>query len=180
MKIAIITILLVFILIKIITMTCFDHTKISEKTLKKEKESLYERIGGFYKISLVVDHLSNNIILNKIIGKESVNQQIKSWYVERVNKLFPFKVLRVSWLCYITGGPFSNPLKDYEKNQEINISDEEFNEINEEFKKSFSYFDIDPNDILDFFGLLNKYKKEFLQVFFYRFPKNKLKVTFNL
>jgi len=58
--------------------------------------TLYERLGGVYAISAVVDYFSDQLVQRDTIEKE--NRFIKSWNAEKAGYRL--------WLCAVAGGPF--------------------------------------------------------------------------
>lgn len=52
-----------------------------------EELSLYERLGGVFAIAAVVDHFSDALIENPMVGKGSQNPQLREWSNERPERL---------------------------------------------------------------------------------------------
>jgi hemoglobin len=46
------------------------------------EKSLYERLGGVFAIAAVVDHFSDAIVRNPIVGQDSANPQLRQWHTE--------------------------------------------------------------------------------------------------
>ena len=68
--------------------------------------SLYERLGGVYAISAVVDHFSDQLVQRHTL--DASNPRIKDWNATKAGDRLPgLKVLRTLWLCAIAGGPFA-------------------------------------------------------------------------
>lgn len=44
------------------------------------EQSLYERLGGAFAIAAVVDHFSNQLVLNPIVGQQSKNAALSEWH----------------------------------------------------------------------------------------------------
>ena len=44
------------------------------------EESLYERLGGVFAIAAVVDHFSDAIVKNPLVGQRSANPQLREWH----------------------------------------------------------------------------------------------------
>ena len=67
--------------------------------------TLYERLGGVYAISAVVDYFSDQLVERDTI--EGTNPYIKEWNDEKAGYRLPgLKFLRTLWVCAISGGPF--------------------------------------------------------------------------
>ena len=69
----------------------------------KEK-SLYERLGGAFAIAMVVDHFSDAIVQNPIVGKTSKNPALRKWDTQNLDRLPGLKFMRTLWVCQVTGG----------------------------------------------------------------------------
>ncbi|MGZ4870232.1 MAG: truncated hemoglobin, partial [Halobacteriota archaeon] len=70
------------------------------------EKSLYERIGGIYAISLVVDRFSDKVVENPKVGKGSPNPQLNEWSTDKLDRLPGLKYMRTLWVAAISGGPF--------------------------------------------------------------------------
>ena len=44
------------------------------------EKSLYERLGGVFAIAAVVDHFSDAVVKNTIVGEKSKNPQLREWH----------------------------------------------------------------------------------------------------
>jgi hemoglobin len=49
--------------------------------------SLYDRLGGVFAIAAVVDHFSDAIIENAMVGKLSKNEALRQWSTEQIDRL---------------------------------------------------------------------------------------------
>ena len=47
-------------------------------------KSLYERLGGVFAIAAVVDHFSDAVVKNPIVGQESKNPQLQEWHTKNL------------------------------------------------------------------------------------------------
>src|SRR5262245_54530499 len=70
------------------------------------EKSLYERLGGVFAIAAVVDHFSDAIVKNPIVGQKSKNPQLRAWHTKNLGRLPGLKFMRTLWVCNISGGPF--------------------------------------------------------------------------
>jgi hemoglobin len=69
------------------------------------ESSLYERLGGVYAISAVVDYFSDQLVERDTLA--GANPNIKAWNSdEAATRLSGLKFLRTLWLCAVSGGPF--------------------------------------------------------------------------
>lgn len=98
---------------------------------------LYDRLGGVFSIAAVVDHFSDAVVRNPIVGQDSENPALREWHTNNLGRLPGLKFMRTLWVCDIAGGPFqfaatrpgSTPLGLEEAHRELRISPEEFDEV---------------------------------------------------
>ncbi len=127
-----------------------------------EEKSLYERLGGIYNIAMVIDHFSDALINNELVGKKSKNQFLRDWSINNLSRLPGLKWMRTLWVANLSGGPYKFiptvpgkcPFSLEEAHRKFNISSEEFDEVAKELARS-----------LDFFKVPEKEKQEVLEVF---------------
>ena len=92
--------------------------------------SLYDRLGGVFAIAAVVDHFSDAVVQNPIVGQASKNPELHEWHTEQLARLPGLKFMRTLWVCDISGGPFSfaatrpgsTPLGLEEAHRDLHIS----------------------------------------------------------
>jgi hemoglobin len=51
------------------------------------EKSLYERLGGVFAIAAVIDHFSDAIMKNRVIGKKFKNPQVAEWHTKNLGRL---------------------------------------------------------------------------------------------
>jgi len=51
------------------------------------EKSLYERLGGVFAIAAVVDHFSDAVVKNPIVGRKSKNPQLREWHTKNLGRL---------------------------------------------------------------------------------------------
>jgi hemoglobin len=115
-----------------------------------QEKSLYERLGGAFAIAAVVNHFSDALIENPIVGRESQNPQLRDWHSNQLDRLPGLKFMRSLWVCNVAGGPFeftatrpgSTPLGLEEAHRELRISPEEFDEVAAELGRTLDHFKI--------------------------------------
>ena len=111
------------------------------------EKSLYERLGGVYAIAAVVDHFSDAVVENPIVGKNSKNPALRKWHTENLDRLPGLKFMRTLWVCQVTGGPLKfSPTKAgktelglEEAHRDLKISPEEFDEVAAELGRSLDF-----------------------------------------
>jgi hemoglobin len=115
-----------------------------------DEKSLYERLGGAFAIAAVVNHFSDALIRNLIVGQGSKNPQLSEWHTNRLDRLPGLKFMRTLWVCNVAGGPFqftatrpaSTPLGLEEAHRDLRISPEEFDEVAAELGRTLDHFKI--------------------------------------
>jgi hemoglobin len=116
--------------------------------------SLYDRLGGVFAIAAVVDHFSDALIKNAIVGQGSKNPDLREWHTNRLDRLPGLKFMRTLWVCNVAGGPLSftatkpgsTPLGLEEAHREFHITPEEFDEVAAELARSLDHFQIPPRE----------------------------------
>lgn len=115
-------------------------------------ESLYDRIGGVFAIAAVVDHFSDAVVENPIVGKTSKNPELRNWHTEQLGRLPGLKFMRTLWVCAVAGGPFqfaatkpgSTEMGLEEAHRELKISPDEFDEVAAELGRTLDFFKVPP------------------------------------
>jgi hemoglobin len=115
-----------------------------------QEKSLYERLGGVFAISAVVDHFSDEIVKNPIVGEKSENPQLREWHTKNLGRLPGLKFMRTLWVCEVSGGPFkftatkpgSTPLGLEEAHRDLKISPAEFDEVAAELGRTLDFFKV--------------------------------------
>jgi hemoglobin len=69
-------------------------------------KSLYERLGGVFAIAAVIDHFSDAVVKNPIVGQASKNAALQEWHTKQLGRLPGLKFMRTLWVCNVAGGPF--------------------------------------------------------------------------
>ena len=114
---------------------------------KTAEKSLYERLGGVFAIAALVDHFSDAVVENPIVGKTSQNAALREWHTKNLGRLPGLKFMRTLWVCDVTGGPFkfsaTKPGKTHlgleEAHRDLKISPAEFDEVAAELGRSLDF-----------------------------------------
>lgn len=125
-------------------------------------KSLYDRLGGIFAIAQVVDHFSDELIKNPIVGKNSKNSQLRDWHRNNLKRLPGLKWMRTLWVAEVSGGPYKyvatrpgdTPLGLENAHRNLKISPKEFDEVAAELGRT-----------LDWAKVPAKEKKEVLAAF---------------
>jgi len=123
---------------------------------------LYERLGGVFAIAAVIDHFSDAVVQNPIVGQKSENPALREWHTRNLGRLPGLKFMRTLWVCNVAGGPFefsatrpgSTVLGLEEAHRELRISPDEFDEVAAELGRT-----------LDFVKVPTREKEEVLAAF---------------
>jgi hemoglobin len=119
-------------------------------------------LGGVFAIAAVVDHFSDAVVKNPIVGQRSKNPQLREWHTKNLDRLPGLKFMRTLWVCNVSGGPVefsatkasSTPLGLEEAHRDLRISPAEFDEVAAELGRT-----------LDFAKLPKREKDEVLAAF---------------
>jgi hemoglobin len=114
---------------------------------KQTEKSLYERLGGVFAIAAVVDHFSDAVVKNPIVGQTSKNPQLREWHTNNLSRLPGLKFMRTLWVCNVSGGPFqykatkpgATPLGLEEAHRGLRISPAEFDEVAAELGRTLDF-----------------------------------------
>jgi len=126
-----------------------DKAHAQTKQAMPEK-SLYERLGGVFAIAAVVDHFSDAVVKNPIVGQHSKNPQLQEWHTKNLGRLPGLKFMRTLWVCNVSGGPFqfaaTKPGKTTlgleEAHRDLRISPAEFDEVAAELGRTLDFFKV--------------------------------------
>jgi hemoglobin len=126
------------------------------------ESSLYERLGGVFAIAAVIDHFSDAIVKNPIVGQQSANPALRVWHTNNLGRLPGLKWMRTLWVCNVAGGPQqyvptrpgSTELGLEEAHRNLRISPDEFDEVAAELGRT-----------LDVVGVPQREKGEVLAAF---------------
>ena len=110
----------------------------------------------------MVDHFSDAVVQNPIVGQQSENPQLREWHTNNLARLPGLKFMRTLWVCDVAGGPFeftatqpgSTLLGLEEAHRKLKISPAEFDEVAAELGRT-----------LDFVKVPQREKKEVLAAF---------------
>jgi hemoglobin len=112
--------------------------------------TLYDRLGGAFAIAAVVEHFSDAIVKNPIVGQQSENPQLREWHTSNLGRLPGLKFMRTLWVCNVAGGPQhyaatepgSTPLGLEEAHRKLKISPAEFDEVAAELGRTLDFFKV--------------------------------------
>ncbi len=122
----------------------------AQATQTMPEKSLYERLGGVFAIAAVVNHFSDAVVKNPIVGQKSKNPQLREWHTKNLGRLPGLKFMRTLWVCNVSGGPFkftatkpgTTPLGLEEAHRDLRISPAEFDEVAAELGRTLDFFKV--------------------------------------
>lgn len=148
-----------------------DHAYAQAKQAEPEKKaekSLYERLGGVFTIAAVVDHFSDAVVKNPIVGQKSKNPRLREWHTKNLERLPGLKFMRTLWVCQASGGPFqftatkpgTTPLGLEEAHRDLRISPAEFDEVAAELGRTLDFFKVPKREKTDVLAAFAAHKDE--------------------
>ncbi|HEX4988819.1 MAG TPA: group 1 truncated hemoglobin [Candidatus Binatia bacterium] len=144
-----------------------DNAHAQDKQTVPEK-SLYERLGGVFAIAAVVDHFSDAVVKNPIVGQTSKNPQLREWHTNNLSRLPGLKFMRTLWVCNVSGGPFqytgtkpgATPLGLEEAHRDLRISPAEFDEVAAELGRSLDFAKVPKSEKAEVLAAFAAHKDE--------------------
>jgi len=132
------------------------------------EKSLYERLGGVFAIAAVVDHFSDAVVRNPIVGKTSNNPALREWHTNNLGRLPGLKFMRTLWVCNVAGRPQqyaatkpgSTVLGLEQDHRELKISPAQFGEVPAELGRTFDFFKVPEQEKEEVLGAFAAHKDE--------------------
>ena len=132
------------------------------------EKSLYDRLGGVFAIAAVVDHFSDAVVQNPIVGKTSKNPALREWHTKNLGRLPGLKFMRTLWMCNVAGGPqeytATKPGKTTagleEAHRDLRISPAEFDEVAAELGRTLDFFKVPRREKDEVLGAFAAHKKD--------------------
>ncbi|CCV08149.1 Cytosine-specific methyltransferase (fragment) [Mesorhizobium metallidurans STM 2683] len=98
----------------------------------------------------VVDHFSDAIVKNPIVGQTSENPRLREWHTKNLDRLPGLKFMRTLWVCDVSGGPFkftatkpgTTPLGLEQAHRDLRISPAEFDEVAAELGRTLAFLKV--------------------------------------
>ena len=135
---------------------------------KQTEKSLYERLGGVFAIAAVVDHFSDAVVKNPIVGQKSKNPQLREWHTKNLGRLPGLKFMRTLWVCNVSGGPFqfkatkpgTTPLGLEAAHRDLRISPAEFDEVAAELGRTLDFVKVPKREKAEVLAAFAAHKDE--------------------
>ena len=127
------------------------------------QDTLYNRLGGAFAIAAVVDHFSDAVVQNPIVGQKSENPALREWHTNNLGRLPGLKFMRTLWVCNVAGGPFeytatkpgSTRVGQEVAHHDLKITAAQFDEVAAELGRTLAVFkvpDVETNEVLAAFA----------------------------
>jgi len=125
-----------------------------------QEKSLYERLGGVKPISLVVDDFIDRLVANEVLN---ANPMIKAGRQHSPDAYLKFQVTNL--VCQVTGGPcVYTGLGMKESHTHMNITESEWQVMQDEFKKTLDKFQVPEKEQKELFDIIESTKKDIVMV----------------
>ena len=113
-------------------------------------QSLYDRLGGAFAIAAVVDHLSDALVNNPVVGQQSDNPALREWHTNNLTRLPGLKFMRTLWVCNVAGGAFQYTATRPSRtaigleaaHRDLRISPAQFDEVAAELARTLAIFKV--------------------------------------
>ena len=130
--------------------------------------TLYDRLGGAFAIAAAVDHFSDALVNNPIVGQNSENAELREWHTNNLDRLPGLKFMRTLWVCNVAGGPQqyagtdpgSTPLGLEKAHRELKISPDQFDEVAAELGRTLDFFTVPEREKEEVLAALAAHKGE--------------------
>ena len=134
----------------------------------KPDKSLYDRLGGVFAIAAVIDHFSDAVVKNPVVGQKSKNPRLREWHTKNLTRLPGLKFQRTLWVCNVSGGPFqftatrpgATPLGLEEAHRNLQISPAEFDEVAVELGRSLDFAKVPKREKAEVLAAFAAHKDE--------------------
>jgi len=129
-------------------------------SVRAQEKSLYERLGGVKPISLVVDDFIDRLVANEVLN---ANPMIKAGRQHSPDAYLKFQVTNL--VCQVTGGPcVYTGLGMKESHAHMNITESEWQVMQDEFKKTLDKFQVPEKEQKELFDIIESTKKDIVMV----------------
>jgi hemoglobin len=131
-------------------------------------KSLNERLGGVIAIAAVVDHFSDAVVKNPVVGQRSKNPRLREWHTKNLKRLPGLKFMRTLWVANAAGGPFqftaTKPGKTQlgleEAHRDLRISPAEFDAVAAELGRSLDFAKVPKREKAEVLAAFAAHKNE--------------------
>jgi hemoglobin len=140
----------------------------AQATPTMPEKTLYVRLGGVFAIAAVVNHFSDAVVKNPIVGQKSKNPQLREWHTKNLGRLPGLKFMRTLWVCNVSGGPFqfkatkpgATTLGLEEAHRDLRISPVEFDEVAAELGRTLDFVKVPKGEKAEVLSAFTAHKGE--------------------
>ena len=137
------------------------------------EKSLYERLGGVFAIAAVIDHFSDAVVKNPIVGQTSKNPALREWHTKNLTRLPGLKFMRTLWVCDVAGGPYDfkatkpghTAIGLEEAHRQLQISPAEFDEVAAELGRTLDFVKVPKREKDEVLAAFAAHKNEVTEGF---------------
>jgi hemoglobin len=152
----------------LVALGAFVGANAAQAQAKSGEKSLYERLGGIFAIAAVVDHFSDAVVKNRVVGQRSNNPRLREWHTENLKRLPGLKFMRTLWVANVSGGPFqftatkpgSTALGLEQAHRDLRISPAEFDEVAAELGRTLDHFKVPKREKGEVLAAFAAHKEE--------------------
>jgi hemoglobin len=135
--------------------------------------TLYDRLGGIFSIAAVVNHFSDALLDNPLVGRNSPNPRLRDWSRNKLARLPGLKFQRTLWLAALAGGPYTYsatkpgacPFSLENAHSDFKITPAEFDAVAAELAKSLAHFNVPASETAQVLAAFSAHKNEVNQGF---------------
>lgn len=132
------------------------------------EKTLYERLGGVFAIAAVINHFSDAVVNNPVVGQTSDNPALRAWHTTNLKRLPGLKFMRTLWVCAVAGGPFTytatrpgeTEVGLEEAHRDLKISPEEFDEVAAELGRTLEFVKVAERETDEVLAAFAAHKNE--------------------
>lgn len=124
-----------------------------------DKPSLYERLGGVYRIAAIVDDFIDRITADPRLN---ANPRLKA--ASQRDSAAGFKYLVTEMLCWATGGPQKYTGRSMaDSHRHLNVNEAEWNSFIDDFRQSLDKYEIPSAEQQELVELFERSRTEVIK-----------------
>ena len=116
----------------------------------------------------MVDHFSDAVVKNPVVGQKSKNPQLREWHTKNLKRLPGLKFMRTLWVCNVSDGPFQftatkpgkTPVGLEEAHRDLRISPAEFDEVAAELGRTLDFAKVPKREKAEVLAAFAAHKDE--------------------
>jgi hemoglobin len=124
-----------------------------------KKPSLYERLGGAYKIAAIVDDF-----IERIIADPRLNENPRLKAANHRDSAAGFKYLVTEMMCWATGGPQTYSGRSMaDSHRHLNITEDEWNSFVDDFRQTLGKYEVGAQEQRELMTLIEMSRAQIVQ-----------------